>query len=59
MRPHYLPSVPSVAKYKAAFLQIREKLTSGHMAMLGAQFLAPEHTLTARQLAIAAGYKNL
>lgn len=58
MRPRYLPAVPSVAKYKAAFLQIREKLTSGHMAMLGAQFLAPEHTLTARQLSIAAGYKN-
>lgn len=58
MRPHYLPSVPSVAKYKTAFLQIREKLTSGHIAMLRAQFWAPEHTLTARELANSAGYKN-
>lgn len=58
MRPHYLPAVPTVAKYKSAFLQIQEKLTSGHMAMLRAQFLELQHTLTARQLANSAGYKN-
>ena len=58
MRPHYLPAVPSVAKYKVAFLQIRANFTSGHVSMLKAQYDALGHTLTARELASAAGYKN-
>jgi hypothetical protein len=58
MRPHYLPAVPSVAKYKDAFLQIKANLTSGHVSMLKAQYDTPGHVLTARELAGAAGYKN-
>lgn len=56
--PNNLPAVPSIAEYKTVFLQIQEKLTAGQKAMLRAQFLAPKHTLTARQLANSAGYKN-
>lgn len=56
--PSKLTAVPSVAKYKAAFLQIQANLTQGHEAMLRAQYTAPDHALTARELANAAGYKN-
>ncbi|MFN8400070.1 MAG: hypothetical protein U0X74_08645 [Anaerolineales bacterium] len=53
-----LAAVPSVAKYKNAFRQISANLTPKQMAMLKAQYSAPRHTLTATQLANAAGYKN-
>ncbi len=53
-----LSPLPSVEQYKQAFEFIRGSLSEGRIAMLRAQFLAPDHTLTATELAKAAGYKN-
>jgi hypothetical protein len=53
-----LPAVPSTTRYKQAFQAIRRALSDGQLAMLRAQYLAPDHTITATDLADAAGYKN-
>jgi len=58
MPPDHLPPIPSVAQYKAALSAIREQLSDGHKAMLRAQYRAPERTLTASELAVAAQYRS-
>jgi hypothetical protein len=50
-----LPPVPSAERYKAAFRQLRATLPSNHLALLRAHYLAPNHTITARELAAAVG----
>jgi len=50
--------LPSVAKYKAALLQIRENLSPNQLLMLKAQYYAKNYSLTSRQLAEVAGYKS-
>jgi hypothetical protein len=45
-------------QYKAALSVIRNQLSDGHIAMLRAQYLAPERALTASELAIAAQYRS-
>ena len=45
-------------EYVAAFKIILNRLSDGHRAMLKAHFNAPGRTLTATQLAQAAGYEN-
>jgi hypothetical protein len=52
-------SIPaSVTEYVQAFQAIERRLSEGHRAMLKAHFSAPERTLTASQLAEAAGYRG-
>jgi hypothetical protein len=52
-----LPSpLPSVEDYKIAFEALH--LSPGQWDMLRAHFLAPNHTITATELADAAGYKS-
>jgi hypothetical protein len=58
MPPSHLPQIPTVSAYKAAFSSIRNQLSAAQMAMLSAQYLMPDHTVTATQLALAAGYAN-
>ena len=58
MPPEHPPPIPSVVQYKAAFSVIRGQLSEGHIAMLRAQYLAPERALTASELAIAAQYRS-
>src|SRR6266511_1276707 len=58
MPPSHLPPIPSVARYKEALSAIHGALTDGQLAMLRAQYLAPQHTLTATELASAAGYRS-
>jgi hypothetical protein len=41
-------------QYKVALSAIRNQLSDGHIAMLRAQYRAPERALTASELAIAA-----
>jgi len=53
-----LPPIPSVAHYKAALNAARGQLSDGHLAMLRAQYFAPERALTASQLAAAANYRS-
>jgi hypothetical protein len=50
-----LPSVPSAERYTDAFRQLRSSLPSNHLALLRAHYLAPNHTITARELAAAVG----
>jgi 5-methylcytosine-specific restriction enzyme A len=52
------PPIPSVAHYKAALNAARGQLSDGQLAMLRAQYFAPERTLTASQLAAAANYRS-
>lgn len=47
---------PSAEEARRAFLNIGARLTAGHKAMLRAHLLAPQHQITARSLAQAAGY---
>jgi predicted HNH restriction endonuclease len=49
------PRPPSVAAYRAAFLAVRPKMTPIQWKMLEAQFLGPDHMVTAGELATAAG----
>ena len=51
-------ALPSAAAYQGALAMLRPSLTAGHVAMLRAQYRAPAFTITARELAAAAGYKN-
>jgi hypothetical protein len=58
MTSQHLPAIPSAIRYQQAFRAIRSELSDGQWAMLCAQYLAPSHTITATELANAAGYKN-
>lgn len=55
-----LPPVPSVDQYRAAFrnLRMRKGIPAAYWKMLAAQYRAPNHAITAEELAHAAGYKN-
>ncbi len=48
----------TMQEYKDAFTAIKPSLTVGHCAMLKAHFHAENHTVTATELAEAAGYAN-
>ncbi|MEA5567827.1 hypothetical protein [Anabaena sp. UHCC 0399] len=48
----------TVDDYKQAFTAIRSQMTDGHKLMLKAQYHAPAQTITATELAQAAGYEN-
>ena len=58
MPPAHLPPIPPVAQYIGAFSAIRKRLSQGQLAMLRAQYHAPERTLTASDLAVAARYRS-
>ena len=58
MSPAARPPIPSAAQYAAAFSAIRKWLSAGQLAMLRAQYHAPERTLTASELAVAARYRS-
>jgi hypothetical protein len=45
-------------EYLAAFNSIRDRLSDGQRAMLKAHYNAPDRTLTATELATAAGYES-
>ena len=49
---------PSANHYVAAFRKIIPSLSDGHFAMLKAHYCAPHRSLTATELAKAAGYAN-
>lgn len=49
---------PSVAAYKAAFLSCREVWSELDLPMLEAHHRAPDHTVTAGELAAAVGLPN-
>jgi len=54
-----LTDVPSVAEYKRALLECRPKLVGKkYLDMLQAHYRAADHTLTAGDLADAAGYAH-
>ncbi len=48
----------TMQEYKDAFIDIKPRLTVGHCAMLKAHFHAENYTVTATELAEAAGYAN-
>jgi len=58
MPPTHLPPIPAVARYMAALGAIRRRLSEGQLAMLRAQYHAPERALTAAELAVAARYRS-
>lgn len=49
---------PSASHYVSAFRKIIPSLSDGHFAMLRAHYRAPNRSLTATELAKAAGYAN-
>jgi|SRR5215213_4181988 len=53
-----LPPVPSTESYKEALLRIRGTMPEKHLQMLLAHYGAPNHTITATELAKAVGYKG-
>lgn len=55
---HHRTQRPSRDEYAKALTVIRPKLTDGHLRMLAAHLNAPGHTISARELAAAAGYSN-
>jgi hypothetical protein len=57
MASSQLPPIPSVARYKAAFRAVDQLLNDGQRAMLRGQYLAPDRTMTATELATVAGYR--
>jgi hypothetical protein len=60
MNPSDTPSpIATVEQFKRALLTLRDKgLPASHLAMLRAQCQSPNSTITATQLAEAAGYQN-
>jgi hypothetical protein len=55
----YRQPIATIEQYKAALLALRDSgLPLTYLVMLRAQYRAPSHTITATQLAQAAGYKN-
>ena len=53
-----LPAVPSVERYKDAFRQLEDSLNDKHMTMLKAHYNAPNHTITATEIAEQVGYTS-
>jgi hypothetical protein len=53
-----LPPLPPPESYKEALLRIRDTLPEKHLQMLLAHYRAPNHTITATELAEAVGYKS-
>jgi hypothetical protein len=53
-----LPAVPSSETYKQAFLKLRNSISEKQMQMLRAHYRATNHSITATDLAKAAGYKS-
>jgi hypothetical protein len=51
-------TLPSVQAYKDAFLAIEDRIGERYRALIQAHYHAPEHTITARQLAEAVGFRN-
>lgn len=49
---------PTANDYKQAFLAISNQMTKSHKLMLKAHYHAPVQTITATELAQAAGYEN-
>lgn len=58
MMSNQLPPIPSVARYKVAFRAVHDLLNDGQRAMLRAQYLASDRTMTATELAVVAGYRS-
>ena len=58
MTSSQFPPIPSVARYKAAFRAVHDLLNDGQRAMLRAQYLASDRTMTATELAVVAGYRS-
>ena len=58
MTPGYLPPIPTVAAYKAALPRFIEAISDSQITMPRAQYLAPQHAMTATDLAQAAGYRS-
>lgn len=57
--PFDLADVPTVDEYKRAFLACRAALAGKkYMEMLQAHYRAPDHTVTAAELAAAVGYAD-
>ena len=55
----YCPIEPlSVEEYKSALDLIKDQLSEVHLRMFQAQYEAPNHTVTASELANAVGYKS-
>ena len=52
------PALPPVERYKDAFRQLRSTVPENHLRLLRAHYLAPDHTITARELAAAVGYSG-
>ncbi len=50
--------IPSVQRYKKAFASIGDSLHANYRAMLRTHFIAPDHTITMKQLAKRVGYSN-
>lgn len=51
--------IATTEQFKKALLSLRDRnLPDGHLAMLRAQGLSPEGTITSTKLAEAAGYEN-
>ena len=53
-----LAKVPTIEQYRAAFVACRADMTDLDLAMLEAHHRAPDHTVTATQLAEAVGLAN-
>jgi hypothetical protein len=53
-----LPPVPSVERYKDAFHQLESSLNENQKRMLKAHYAAPNHTITATELAEQVGYES-
>jgi len=52
-------SIATTDQFKKALLSLRDRnLPDGHLAMLRAQGLSPDGTITSTKLAEAAGYEN-
>ena len=55
---HDADLIPASSRYVVALEKIATRLTPKRLRMIRAHYCAPDRTLTATQLAKAAGYKN-
>ena len=53
-----MSELPTTAQYKAGLQRLDASIHPNHRAMLLAHFRAPDHTITARELAKVADYKD-
>jgi hypothetical protein len=51
-------TIPSVQEYRIALRAIEHKMTMNHRRMLEIHYEAPDHQITASELASEVGYKN-